>query len=51
MKFKIKTEIFDTFPTLIVAIPVVTNFNNKINVQECEAILRKEEINLKIVSL
>ena len=47
MKFKIKTEIFDTFPTLIVAIPVVTNFNNKINVQECEAILRKEEINLK----
>lgn len=47
MKFKIEKEVFDKFPTLVVAIPVILGFDNTKSKDKAVNILRKEEKELK----
>ena len=47
MKFKIKSEVFEKFPNLIVAIPVILGFDNLISQGEALQVLRQEEDELK----
>lgn len=47
MKFKISKEVFERFPDLVVAIPVISGFDNTIKQVEALAFLREQEQKLR----
>jgi arginyl-tRNA synthetase len=47
MKFKINESVFDKFPNLVVAIPLIYGFDNTINTERSVEILRENEEKLR----
>lgn len=47
MKFKIDPKVFETFPTLVVGLPIIMDFDNSKSASESVNFLRQQEIDLK----